>query len=231
MSMKFRLLDGEHYPHNIAFYGFGIGAVFGAGALSIALVPQHAWLGGFLSALAIFHLTEYLVTAMYNYPKLELGSFLIPHSRSYVAATAAALTEYTVVSIWFPWIHASTSVWVHVAGLVLVAVGQLARSAAMIHASTNFSHQIEYRKRPNHELVTTGVYAWTRHPSYFGFYWWGIGSQLMLGNFVSTAVYAAVLTRFFLDRIDYEEELLVFFFGENYREYRAKTRVGIPFIR
>ncbi len=38
----------------------------------------------------------------------------------------------------------------------------------MIHAHNNFSHILAYKKRTDHELVTTGVYAWTRHPSYVG---------------------------------------------------------------
>ena len=38
----------------------------------------------------------------------------------------------------------------------MVLVGQVLRSAAMIHASTNFSHNIAHHKP--HRLVTDGVY-------------------------------------------------------------------------
>ncbi len=58
------------------------------------------------------------------------------------------------------------------AGLALIAIGQLLRSMAMIHAHNNFSHIVADKKRTDHELVTTGVYAWTRHPSYVGFFYW-----------------------------------------------------------
>jgi len=41
----------------------------------------------------------------------------------------------------------------------MVLVGQWLRSAAMIHASTNFSHTVAFQKRDTHRLVTDGVYA------------------------------------------------------------------------
>lgn len=43
--------------------------------------------------------------------------------------------------------------------MFLVALGQVVRSAAMIHANTNFSHAVAYRKREQHRLVTDGIYA------------------------------------------------------------------------
>lgn len=30
----------------------------------------------------------------------------------------------------------------------------------MIHASTNFSHPVAFRKQPDHKLVTDGIYGW-----------------------------------------------------------------------
>lgn len=44
--------------------------------------------------------------------------------------------------------------------LVFVLMGQALRSAAMIHASTSFSHQVAFRKLRSHTLVTDGVYAY-----------------------------------------------------------------------
>lgn len=90
---------------------------------------------------------------------------------------------------------------INILGLVLVIIGQIFRSLAMIHASSNFSHRIAVEKKSSHELVTTGVYALVRHPSYFGFFWWGVGSQIFLANPLSTVVFVSVLWRFFSSRI------------------------------
>jgi len=121
----------------------------------------------------------------------------------------------------------------------------------MIEASSNFSHQIATEKKLTHELVTSGVYSLVRHPSYFGFFWWSVGTQIFLANPLSTVVFVAVLWRFFSYRIQYspmpslqsfrvsgsvlirvrrEEGLLVDFFGDEYVDYRKRVGVWIPFI-
>jgi protein-S-isoprenylcysteine O-methyltransferase len=69
-----------------------------------------------------------------------------------------------------------------------------------------------------------------RHPSYFGFFWWAIGTQLVLVNPVGLVGFCAVLWVFFSQRIAYEEKHLVEFFGERYVAYRDATPVYIPFI-
>lgn len=79
--------------------------------------------------------------------------------------------------------------------------GQLARSYAMAHAGTNFSHVVVMNREQGHVLVKTGIYAYIRHPSYFGFFWWGMGTQFMLGNPVCTVGYALALWKFFSSRI------------------------------
>jgi len=109
-------------------------------------------------------------------------------------------------------------------------VGQALRSAAMIHASSNFSHAVAMHKVETHRLVTDGVYAWSRHPSYAGFFYWGLGTQLALQNPISFIGYALVLWRFFFSRIKAEEWALVKFFGDDYRQYRQRVGTKIPFI-
>lgn len=42
----------------------------------------------------------------------------------------------------------------------MVVLGQALRSVAMIHASTNFSHSVAFRKLQGHRLVTDGIYAY-----------------------------------------------------------------------
>jgi len=46
-----------------------------------------------------------------------------------------------------------------------------------------------------------------RHPSYTGFFYWGIGTQLLLMNPISLIGYAVVLFRFFKERIRYPFEI------------------------
>ena len=110
-------------------------------------------------------------------------------------------------------------------------IGQTARSLAMVHASSNFSHAVAWRKRPDHQLVTTGVYAFSRHPSYFGFYTWAVGTQVLLGNPLAVVFFAVTLWRFFYHRIQGEEKYLIEFFGQDYVSYKKRVGTGLPFMR
>lgn len=71
----------------------------------------------------------------------------------------------------------------------------------MAHAGTNFSHVVVMNREQDHVLVKTGIYAYIRHPSYFGFFWWGMGTQFMLGNPICAVGYALALWKFFSSRI------------------------------
>jgi hypothetical protein len=71
-SSNAAILDGEHTPQNVALYAFATGALFG-GSLAVAYFsPSIPQLGVFLAALAIFHISEYILTAMFNPEKLGL---------------------------------------------------------------------------------------------------------------------------------------------------------------
>ncbi len=130
-----------------------------------------------------------------------------------------------------------------------MVIGQIVRTLAMATAGGNFNHIVQVRRREGHVLVTGGIYSLLRHPSYFGFFWWGLGSQLVLQNVICFVGYALVLWRFFSSRIyrvfpsrplsliyEYtdvrvgEERFLIAFFGDEYISYKSRTIVGIPFI-
>lgn len=114
-------------------------------------------------------------------------------------------------------------------GLFLVAAGQAVRTAAMAQCGASFNHVVQWQRDPRHRLVTTGIYGRLRHPAYFGFFWWAVGTQLALGNVVCLVAYLATLLPFFAKRIRREEEHLVRFFGDEYETYRKSVGTGIPF--
>ncbi|KAI4245995.1 MAG: hypothetical protein L6R40_002211 [Gallowayella cf. fulva] len=201
----------------------------------------------FLAVLSLFHFLEFYITARYNPPAATLSAFLLTGNGTayHVAHTLAFLEcvfrNYLAPRYYPDWIllqrasalvtaeRGARAAWL-ILGLVMLVLGQGIRTLAMAHAGTNFNHLVQSRKREGHVLVTNGIYSWLRHPSYFGFFWWGLGTQLVLGNLVCLAGYAVVLWRFFSRRIETEEKLLVAFFGADYIHYRNKTPVGIPMI-
>lgn len=101
---------------------------------------------------------------------------------------------------------------------------------AQVTAAHNFTHLVQTQRRPQHTLVTRGVYRWVRHPGYSGWMAWAVGTQLLLCNPLCTAAFAAAAWRFFSSRIAYEDELLASFFGAPYERYRSTVPSGIPCV-
>ena len=69
-----------------------------------------------------------------------------------------------------------------------------------------------------------------RHPAYFGWFYWSIGTQLLLCNPICCVAYGVASWSFFRKRIPYEERLLLSFYPEKYPDYSRKTIIGIPFV-
>ncbi|KAJ4416432.1 farnesyl cysteine-carboxyl methyltransferase [Gnomoniopsis sp. IMI 355080] len=224
----------------IALRAFGLGIALAVGCVATAVVlfatSSPLWrLPFFLTALATFHFLEFWTTAAYNTREAEVSSFLLTANwPAYAIAHSVASLECLVVNVLFPdrqWApvpHLGTLSML--VGLALVVVGQVVRSVAMIQAGPSFNHIVQQTQKQEHILVTTGIYGSLRHPSYFGFFWWGLGTQLVMGNLVCFVGYAAVLWRFFSSRIRHEEVFLVKFFGGEYLDYRKKVGTKIPFV-
>jgi protein-S-isoprenylcysteine O-methyltransferase len=188
----------------------------------------------FIGALSTFHFLEFWTTAKYNTPVANIDSFLLTANwPAYAIAHVSASVECLLTNLLFPkraWAPFYSGHILLLLGIILVFVGQTARSAAMVQAGQSFNHTIQKVRKDNHDLVTTGLYSFLRHPAYFGFFYWGIGTQLVLGNPVCFVAYTVVLWRFFASRVKHEEALLVRFFGDDYTDYKKRVGTGMPFI-
>lgn len=206
-----------------------LGAIFGVGMLLSASQENYRFLGIYLMILSFFHASEYIATAAYNPKTLSLDSFLINHSREYTIAAVASWIEYAIEYALLP--SLKSLYWISWVGVVLAVAGELLRKMAMLTAMSNFTHMVSFRKRDDHSLVTHGIYGWFRHPSYVGWFYWSIGTQLILCNPICAIVYTVVSWLFFADRIEEEEKMLLVFFGKQYLDYKKKVPTGLPFIK
>ena len=92
----------------------------------------------------------------------------------------------------------------------------------------NFTHLVAYEKEKSHILVTHGVYKFSRHPGYFGWFVWSLSTQVLLANPLSFCIFLFAVYQFFPPRIHYEELCLVNFFGQDYIDYLLSTPTRIP---
>ena len=104
-------------------------------------------------------------------------------------------------------------------------------SKSILISGNSFCHIVQSSKREDHELVTSGVFSYVRHPSYVGWFLWSLGTQVVLLNPICFVLYTGVTWTFFNERIYAEEYLLLRFFGDAYSDYQSKVPAGIPFIR
>ncbi|XP_054009907.1 protein-S-isoprenylcysteine O-methyltransferase [Hylaeus anthracinus] len=206
-----------------------IGYAFGIGIL-VSLVAPPSWqmFGVYITILAIFHYSEFLSIAWINPSTLSIDSFILNHSVAYGVAACSSWIEFIVERQYFPLMKQASSISYF--GLILCICGEILRKLAMFTAKHNFNHIVQSEKMDNHELITYGVYRLCRHPSYVGWFYWSIGTQLILQNPFCLLAYTVVSWKFFHDRILIEEITLLNFFGQDYIQYQKQVGTGLPFI-
>ena len=190
--------------------------------------PNVKSFGFYLVVLSFFHLSEYLITLISNYKQLNLKSFLINHSLEYNVAALTSWIEFFIEVYFFPQIKNYPLMWT--IGIVLIITGEIVRKLAMHTAGTNFNHLVQSKKSTDHVLVKNGIYSVFRHPSYFGWFYWSIGTQILLANPLCIIAYTYTSWVFFNSRILSEEFYLIRFFGSEYIEYCKRVPIRIPFI-
>lgn len=181
-----------------------------------------------MCVLSFFHFSEYMTTAVIKPKSLKLDSFLLNHSAEYGIAAASSWLEFFLELSVLPSMKELYIIrWL---GLLLCFGGEVMRKLAMFTAGSNFNHIVQQKREEGHQLVTHGVYAICRHPSYVGWFWWSIGTQLVLINPLCVCAYAAVSWSFFKSRIEEEELTLLNFFEHDYVDYMNSVPTGLPFI-
>ncbi|KAL8676579.1 MAG: hypothetical protein Q9186_006916 [Xanthomendoza sp. 1 TL-2023] len=199
--------DPKKSPSAISFRAFLLGTALGASiTLTVLLLlgnpANPLWRAAFfLAVLSVFHFLEFYITARYNPPAATLSAFLLTgNGYAYNVAHTLAFLECILHNYAAPRYHphriflhpftaflpdkgGTRAAWMTL-GLAMLLVGQGIRTLAMAQAGTNFNHLVQSKKKQGHVLVTDGIYGWLRHPSYFGFFWWGVGTQVVMGNVV-----------------------------------------------
>uniref|UniRef100_A0A1L8DTQ6 Protein-S-isoprenylcysteine O-methyltransferase n=2 Tax=Nyssomyia neivai TaxID=330878 RepID=A0A1L8DTQ6_9DIPT len=220
----------ESSDYQIAVRASFLGYVFAMGVFIFFLAPQNIRAFGLYAAImGTFHWTEYLGIAISNPSTLSADSFVLNHSAHYLLAAIMSWVEFALESYFFPNLKSMWIFWI--IGFLLCFFGDLLRKIAMITAHSNFTHIVQFVRNEGHKLVTNGVYSNMRHPSYVGWFWWSIGTQIVLVNPLCTILYAIISWLFFRDRVYVEEITLHNFFGDEYVEYQKNVGTGLPFIR
>ncbi len=108
--------------------------------------------------------------------------------------------------------------------VMLVALWLFWRSHADL--GLNWSVTLEIRKE--HQLITHGIYRSIRHPMYAAIWLWCLAQALLLENrFAGWAALVTFAPMYFL-RVPREEQMMCEVFGQEYRDYMARTGRLLP---
>ena len=82
--------------------------------------------------------------------------------------------------------------------------------------------------KEDHQLITTGVFQWVRHPMYSSLLAIAIAQIFMLQNWIVGPAFLILAIPFYLHRVKREERQLIRHFGDDYRNYMNLTNPLIP---
>jgi protein-S-isoprenylcysteine O-methyltransferase Ste14 len=120
----------------------------------------------------------------------------------------------------------STDPRLGIIGVALCALGVGLAIWARIYLGRNWGLPMSRKERP--ELVTTGPYAFVRHPIYAGII------LAMLGSAVAETIFwlvpLSLVGAYFIYSARLEERLMVQEFPDTYPAYRQRTKMLVPFL-
>ena len=112
-------------------------------------------------------------------------------------------------------------------GLALVFIGGTFSLVAAVTLRRFYSSTLIISE--DHQLMTHGVYRFTRHPIYLGTIMVMMGLPVVVSSLYGLLIMSALIP-LFLNRITREEEMLTEEFGDRYQQYQEATSKLIPFI-
>jgi len=150
-----------------------------------------------------------LYTEMYGFPlTIYIFAWLLGYQNPLTHASGHILAPIIGEDIFFTFIHPISNIMIY-AGILLVVLGW---------------RQI-YSARQ--ELVTTGLYAYVRHPQYLGFLTLTLGMMVQWAT-IPTLLMWPILFALYYRLAKQEEKEMEVKFGEKYREYKSKVSMFLP---
>ena len=113
-------------------------------------------------------------------------------------------------------------------GLALFAASLLLRIESIRAQGKQFSMHVALQD--GHKLATGGPYQWVRHPAYLSVIGMVLGISLVFGNLLLGLVMTVINALWLNSRMQDEEMLMLEEFGEEFSNYRARTKKLIPFV-
>lgn len=136
------------------------------------------------------------------------------------------LAYYENIILIIPFLAFWNSVFVQYAGIIIMLAGGL----FIIVGRVILGESIRGAKQENHELKIQGIYGYTRNPIYTGMFLELLGAFLVFKSIAMLSISVSLILTIILKQILREEKWLEKRHGEEYLQYKKKTKRLIPFI-
>jgi protein-S-isoprenylcysteine O-methyltransferase Ste14 len=135
----------------------------------------------------------------------------------------ALVITASISSAWHIPIHRTLRL---IGGSVLFGVGLIIMLTGMIQ----FRSLRRISGMDTTQMMTAGIYKWSRNPQYAGWFMWLLGISLIGQSGLALLLTVVFIIGIHLYNIRLEEPYLERVFGEEFRSYRSKTPryLGIP---
>lgn len=145
---------------------------------------------------------------------------------SWVAVQIILLAAIALVpNTWITWPDGLGTLGV-VAGLIVGAIGAMFLALSALNLGSNLT--VFPRPKDDGNMVQAGIYAFVRHPMYFGVICSALGWSLLRTNVIGVVL--SLLLILFFDRKAAREEIWLREKYPNYGEYQKRVRKLIPFV-
>jgi protein-S-isoprenylcysteine O-methyltransferase Ste14 len=133
---------------------------------------------------------------------------------------------YAIRPIWLAWASLPLPLWLRWTGIGVALLGFALLQWAQDTLGKNWSDTPRMMK--GQSLITSGPYEFIRHPIYTAFLLI-LGSILLISaNWLIGMAWIGMTIFEVASRIHFEENLMLEFFGEQYREYMQRTGQLLP---
>jgi protein-S-isoprenylcysteine O-methyltransferase Ste14 len=134
-----------------------------------------------------------------------------------------------LVYIFTPWLKFANyklQAWVGWLGAAIFALGLWVLWCAHAALGRYWSNSVQLRQ--GHQLVTSGIYRYIRHPMYTFGWLLGIAQALLLWNWIVAVAGLTSFALLYFQRVQHEERMMLERFGEVYQAYRERTGRIMP---
>jgi protein-S-isoprenylcysteine O-methyltransferase Ste14 len=119
------------------------------------------------------------------------------------------------------------TILINVVIMILLIGGVTIAIRARRTLAGNWSNAVALKK--NHELITSGLYQYVRHPIYTGMLLMFLGTALSFGTLGAMIGFLIILIGI-LFKLKQEEILMTKHFAQEYTSYKKRTKTLIPFL-